>query len=135
MRDVGAFRNTGSTSTIGVLLDNENYCHVTSETKSPIFSVAEDVISFSQSCMKRYGNVMKRCGKRTWLTRKFSLIIASLQRDVSLKIWFINISRIFANRVNLTPVKGSVNVMVTLALNNLLRFKPSDSYTPKGSID
>lgn len=65
MRDEGAFRNTGSTSTMRGSIDNENYCHVTSETKSPIFSVAEDVISFSQSCMKRYGNVMKRCGKMT----------------------------------------------------------------------
>ena len=67
------------------------------QTKTPIFSVANDAFSFSQYCMK------------TWLTKKFALITASLERDWLLKnvtgIW-INRIRMFTNRTNLTPDKS-----------------------------
>lgn len=49
-------------------------------------------------------------------------------------IW-INRFRIFANMANLTQDQALVVVIVTLALQNLLRFKSRDSYTPKGPVD
>ena len=43
--------------------------------------------------------------------------------------------RLFATRASLTPEKGEVVVMASLVLQNLLRTKSRESYTPIGSID
>lgn len=42
---------------------------------------------------------------------------------------------ILGNRVTLTPDIAPVVVMATLALSNILRLKPKDDYTQRGSLD
>ena len=81
---------------------------------------------FSQYCMKPYN-------RKNWLTWKFVLVTVCVT-EYMIGIW-INRFRIFANMANLTQDQALVVVIVTLALQNLLRFKSRDSYTPKGPVD
>ena len=47
----------------------------------------------------------------------------------------INRFRIFATKAYLISDKSFLVVMTSLALHSFLRFKPRDSYTPKGYVD
>lgn len=49
-------------------------------------------------------------------------------------IW-VNRFRIFGNRATLTRDKVSVVMTATLALDNLLRLKSRNTYTPKAFVD
>ena len=76
---------------------------------------------------------MKPYNRKNWLTWKFVLVTVCVT-EYMIEIW-INRFRIFANMANLTQDQALVVVIVTLALQNLLRFKSRDSYTPKGPVD
>ena len=53
-------------------LGNENYCNVTSDTKTSMFSVADDVFPFSKYCMKPYS-------KKNLTVKGIFLITVSLE--------------------------------------------------------
>ena len=53
-------------------LGNENYCNVTSDTKTSMFSAADDVFPFSKYCMKPYS-------KKNLTVKGIFLITVSLE--------------------------------------------------------
>ena len=55
MGDAGVLQSTWSTSLREIHLGNKNYCSPTSDTKTPVLSVAEVVFPFSQYNMKLFG--------------------------------------------------------------------------------
>ena len=75
--------------------------------------------------------------RKIWLTKNFSLVIVSLEIDISWQCFWnmINRFRIFKSSAALEPDKASVVAMGTFALHNILRLKSRDSYTRKGSSD
>ena len=97
----------------------------------PIVFVADDAFPLSTNCMKPFG--FKNASD---MERIFDYRLSRFRRiaENGFGIWN-NRFKLFSTKTQLTPEKTAIAVMASLALQNMLRTKSSESYTPVGFID
>ena len=117
------FETLGLPSPREAPLYNEKYCNVISDTETPIFSVDDD-----QLILHKTYNTKSLTDNEVLFNDRLSRKRRVTENIIGTET---NRAKIIAKRYNLIPDKASVVVLPTLALHNLLRFKPRNSYTPK----